>query len=105
MSAIGGMNHRLVLEEPVRIDDGAGGAAVSWAARATLWAAIEELTGVEQRAAARMSAEKRLRITMRPIDGIAPAQRLKLDQRIFDIVSVASREHERRIVCHCIERA
>ncbi|WP_417277854.1 head-tail adaptor protein [Celeribacter sp.] len=47
MAAVVHLNRKLVLEEAVRVSDGAGGYVETWTQLGTLWAAIQTGTGSE----------------------------------------------------------
>lgn len=48
MSAVVHLNRKLVLEEALRISDGAGGYVETWTQLGTLWASIQAGTGTER---------------------------------------------------------
>jgi SPP1 family predicted phage head-tail adaptor len=105
VSAIGQLRHRLALERPVRSDDGAGGAVMKGEAMGDVWGAVEELGGGEQREGEQMSASRRLRVTLRHRPDIAPAWRLRLGLRLFEIMSLTrSGARGQWLSCDCIER-
>ena len=102
---IGRMRHRLTLEAPVESDDGAGGRSLAWTAIATVWGAIEEVSGQE---AAPEEAEielRRLRITVRASVEIRASRRFVAGDRIIDILGVRDAEGRGRyLLCDCRER-
>jgi SPP1 family predicted phage head-tail adaptor len=102
---IGWLRHRLAIERMSRSADGSGGAVASWAVIATAWGAIEALQGGEDFAADAVQGEARYRITMRYREDIGPADRLRFDERVFEIVSAADPDgRKRRLMCTCIEK-
>lgn len=93
--SIGAMRHRLVLEAPVETADLAGGVSRSWAAMATLWAAIEpeeEVAGLNGDAPTGFA---RHRVTIRWRPGITAGHRLTRGARIFAIRSAVDPDERR----------
>ena len=87
------LNRKLTLEEPVRVDDGAGGYQTSWQALGTLWGAIEPRTGREAGIIGGSVSMARYRITVRSAPVGAPSrplakQRLREGSRLFQIEAV-----------------
>ncbi|WP_170455674.1 phage head closure protein [Ruegeria arenilitoris] len=88
------LNRQLVLEAPVRVADGAGGYAETWAPLGTLWAEVTARTGTERAIANVAVSRVSYRIvvrgapegsSMRP----APDQRFREGERRFVIRAVA----------------
>ncbi|MFW8593264.1 head-tail adaptor protein [Cribrihabitans neustonicus] len=103
------LTRRLVLEDPQRSGDGAGGFAEIWVALGTHWAEVNSLTG---RAAAREGAHlslQRYRITLRaaPAGSAArprPDQRFRDGARVFRIDAVAEADPDGRyLTCFATE--
>lgn len=99
------LTRRLVLEAPVRVPDGAGGASESWSALGELWAELRPRTGRERAQAGEPVSTMAYRIVVRgaPVGSVqrpAPEQRFRDGARIFRIRAVA--EHDpagRYLVC------
>ena len=105
MTAIGALRARLVLEEPVRTQDGGGGTSESWIAVATVWGQIEARPGGEAIQADRVTATVLHNITIRYRAGVLPEMRFRTGTRIFHILSVADIEdRDRWLICRCEER-
>ncbi len=103
--SIGALRHRVVLEAPAGSSDGAGGTSQSWSAVATLWAAIEPLSGSESFEADRVSGRITHRLVLRYRLGVVPGMRLRLDTRIFEIRAVLDIGEGRRLLeCSAEER-
>lgn len=88
------LNRKLVLEDPVRADDGSGGYSVIWSPLGTLWAAVEALTGRERGGVGGAISLSRYRITVRgaPVGANArpaPGQRFRDGTRLFAIRAVS----------------
>lgn len=84
----------LLLEEPLRQPDGAGGYTEQWIALGTLWAVVEARTGRLRDAAGATVSATGYRLTIRAAPQGSPArpvpgQRLRDGQRVFAIRSVA----------------
>ena len=94
------LKHRLVLQQEVPSADGAGGYTRSWAEIATLWAEIVPITGGDSRSntisgkevfiAGQVQAQVSHRIFLRWRNGVMPAMRLALEDRVFNIRYVAA---------------
>jgi SPP1 family predicted phage head-tail adaptor len=88
MSNPGKLRHRLVLEAPVEVDDGAGGVVRSYENLATIWAAITPLAFGEQIAAEAHGARLTHRIIIRTGFDVTTQHRFMLGSRVFRIVAV-----------------
>lgn len=92
------LNRRLVLEEPQRAPDGAGGFTQIWVAVGVLWAEVRAGTGREREAAGLFTVSTvPYRITVRGAPQGAPSrprpdQRFRDGERIFRIVAVTERD-------------
>jgi SPP1 family predicted phage head-tail adaptor len=94
MIGAGDLTRALLLEESVRVGDGAGGAAVSWVPVGTLWAHVAARAGREAFVAGRPEPRVTYRILVRgaPMGARSrprPDQRFREGARVFDILSVA----------------
>lgn len=101
---IGALRHRVLLEAPVRVADGGGGATVTWTPVAEIWAGIEPITGGEgvlgEGLAGRVSHE----IAVRHRSGVGPHMRFRFGARIFEIKAVLDVDERRRMLrCQCRE--
>ena len=104
------LNRKLVLEEPQRVSDGAGGFTEIWVALGVLWADIRAGTGNEGEAAGVMTASTvPYRITVRGAPPGAPSrprpdQRFREGERVFRILAVTERDpHARCLECFARE--
>ena len=91
------LDRALVLEEPQRVADGAGGFVVTWAALGNLWGELTPGTGREAAGEEFLQASVPYRITVRaaPVGAQSrpkPEQRLRDGTRIFTILAVAERD-------------
>lgn len=106
MSAIGALRHRLVIEQPMRVPDGGGGATITWTALATVWGAIEPLRGGESVEAEALASRVSHRIRIRHRAGLSSDMRFRDGGRIFSIRSLNDPDGRRRwLDCLCDERA
>lgn len=87
------LNRKLILEEPVRSPDGAGGFTQTWQALGQVWAEIKPGTGRERAAGFATVSTISFRITVRAAPEAAPSrpqpdQRFRAGSRIFRILAV-----------------
>ncbi|WP_264213734.1 head-tail adaptor protein [Leisingera thetidis] len=100
------LSRQLVLEDPQRTSDGAGGYAETWVALGTLWAEVKSLSG---RLAGDSLSLQKYRITLRASpDGFAsrprPDQRFRDSNRIYRIDAVAESDPGARyLTCFAVE--
>ncbi|SIS49789.1 head-tail adaptor protein [Phaeovulum vinaykumarii] len=95
------LNHLLILEEGQRVDDGAGGADLTWVERGRLWAEMRPGTGRERAAQELALSRVAWIITTRAAPPDSPArprahQRLREGSRIFHILAVAEADTRAR---------
>lgn len=96
----------LVLEDPQRSPDGAGGYTEVWVALGTHWAEVKPLTG---RLTGEALSLQKYRITLRgaPVGSPArprPDQRLRDNNRVYRIDAVAERDAAGRyLTCFAVE--
>ncbi|PTV97142.1 head-tail adaptor [Rhodobacter aestuarii] len=94
-------NHELVLEEAVRLPDGAGGYALGWQPLGTLWAALRAGTGAARGGEAVTLASVPYKVVVRaaPVGSPRrpkPAQRFRDGTRVFGILAVADDDPQGR---------
>ena len=103
------LNRKLVLEEPQRVADGAGGYTTTWIALGTLWADIRHGTGREKAAEQLTVSSVPYRITVRAAPVGAPSrprpeQRFVEGTRIYRILAVTEADPGARyLVCFAQE--
>lgn len=104
-STIGNLRHRITLEAPLRVPDGAGGVIETWSLVASLWARIADRAGSETFSADGIAGTLTHEITMRPHPDLVPRNRIRLGTRTFHILAVRTLgEPTSRITCLCEER-
>lgn len=101
----GQLRHAVVLQKlGTRTDDGYGGGSISETDVATVYAAIEPLTGNEFLRAGQFDATIDTRIRIRYYPGVLPEWRVKWGTRVYNIKSVADLdERHREIELMCEE--
>jgi SPP1 family predicted phage head-tail adaptor len=88
----GALNRRLVLEAPVETNDGSGGVTRSFAAAATLWAAVEPVSARESVAADALGANVTHRIRIRTRADVTLRHRFRDGDIVFRIVAIRDRD-------------
>lgn len=100
------LTRKLVLEDPQRAPDGAGGYIETWVALGTLWAEVKSLSG---RLAGDSVSLQKYRITLRASpEGFAsrprPDQRFRDNDRLYRIDAVAENGPDARyLTCFAVE--
>lgn len=103
------LNRRLVLEDPQRLSDGAGGYSESWIPLGESWANMAPLTGRTSGQEGTSLSLQRYRITLRasPAGSVArprPGQRFREETRLFRIETVREADPGGRyLACQCLE--
>ena len=88
----GKLRHRLVLQDFIETQDSFGQAQQNWSDWATVWGAVEPLTGRENfdSGGSQLLAEATHRIRLRYREGISHRMRVSWRGRLFDIQHVAN---------------
>lgn len=81
----GKLRHRVTIEAVVRVPDGGGGAAETWVPVGEAWAEITPATGSERLEADRIAGRVTHVVHLRAGVNVAPAMRLVLGVRIFEV--------------------
>ena len=82
------LRHKVALEKPVRVSDGAGGYTITWELVATLWAEIRRLRGNEAQAQGKITASNAHLFTLRFRKDINEEMRFCYNARLFNIRSI-----------------
>lgn len=99
------LRHRIAIERDVRTPDGGGGAEVTWAPVAQVWAAIWPRTASEQLELDRVAGVATHDIWIRFRPDVTPQMRITFGSRIFDIRGVLDMDGKRRwLKCDSQER-
>lgn len=103
------LNRKLILEEPSRLPDGAGGYVLTWVVRGTIWASVEAGTGRERAGESVTVSTVGYRITVRGAPQGAPSrpkpeQRLRDGARLYRITAVTEADGDGRyLTCFASE--
>jgi SPP1 family predicted phage head-tail adaptor len=92
----GDLRHRVAIESVTRTSDGAGGSTTEWHAVADVWAAVWSRTAGETFTLDRVAGTASHDIWIRYRSDVAPDMRIRLGNRIFDIlgaIDVEDRGH------------
>lgn len=106
----GELRHRVTIQylppEDQRARDPFGSVIEEWIDYATVWAAVEPLSGREYFSAQQMNAEVTTNIRIRYLSGVTPSMRVKWGERLYNIQSVINvRERNRELHLMCKEVA
>ncbi|MBE1295305.1 head-tail adaptor protein [Phycobacter azelaicus] len=103
------LSRSLVLEDPQRLPDGAGGYVESWTALGTLWAEVSALNGrnVDQQGATLSLQRYRITVRAAPVGSTSrprPDQRFRDGERLFRIDAVSEADARGRyLTCFAVE--
>ena len=95
---IGSMRHRIRLERPVDMPDGAGGSIRTWQLAAESWASVTPIVAGEDGLDEQVQDLGRMRILMRWRAGIDASMRLIHDGRTYEIDSVTDPDARKRFL-------
>lgn len=102
---IGDLRHRIEIESAARVGDGGGGATVTWATVADVWAAIWTRTSDEVFEHDRTAGRATHDIWMRYRSDVRPEMRVRSGSRVFDILGVINIDDRVRwLKCPAVER-
>ncbi|MCX5497658.1 phage head closure protein [Kaistia dalseonensis] len=90
--------HRVTIQRPVATPDGAGGAALTWEALATVWAAIDPVSAREDAASDRLATRLTHRITVRFRADLAGGMRIAHRGRSLRITAWRDPDETRRFL-------
>lgn len=99
------LTERLTLEQPARVPDGGGGAAVTWEPITELWAQVRPLSGDERLRHDQVAGRLTHRVTIRHRAGVTPAMRFTQGPRVYEIVAVLETRRRAWLDCLCEERS
>jgi SPP1 family predicted phage head-tail adaptor len=98
VSAVGRLRHRLTLEAPVEMADGAGGVARTWSALGQVWAAIEPVGANEAVVADKRIGALTHRVTLRHRSDLTLNHRFRLGMRVFFIRALRDPDEQGRFL-------
>jgi SPP1 family predicted phage head-tail adaptor len=85
----GALDQRITIAAEVRTADAYGGAAVTWATLATVWAGVRPLSGRERADAAAIEAPAAYRFTIRRRSDVTEAMRIGWNGAQYNIRFIA----------------
>lgn len=85
---IGDLRHRVALQKKEITEDELKQQSETWTDIATVWAAVEPLSGREYFAAEQVNTENSVKITIRYKKGITTDMRIVYDGKIFEVISI-----------------
>lgn len=102
------LRQRVIIEQPITVQDSYGQETITWVTYAEVWAAVEPLTGGERysQADAQLLAEVDTRVRIRYRSGVTHKMRVNWENenRIFQIKAVINLEtRDRQIHLLCQE--
>ena len=101
---IGSLRHRLIVQRPDRTLDTGGGATIIWTDIATVWGAVEPVSGRETIVAERPQATVTHKVTLRYRADVDARMRILFGSRSLNIRSVINQDERGRwLVCLCEE--
>lgn len=101
---IGELRHRVTLQQKEVTEDELKQQAEIWTDMATVWAAVEPLSGREYFAAKQINAELSVRVTIRYRKDVTPDTRIVFGSRIFEVLSVVNpKERCESLILMCRE--
>lgn len=104
-ASTGALRHLVVLQQPLRSDDGGGGATQTWETVAELWAAVHPVGGEERLSADALTGRLTHEVWIRYRPGVSPAMRFQHAGRTLEIRAVLEAGNLRhRLRCLCLER-
>jgi len=94
----GRLRHRLILQSRSESRDTYGGAVTTWSTEATVWGAIEPLSGREYFANQQTQSEARVRVVIRYQSSIDETWRVKHGGKYYEIVDVLNHDERNRMM-------
>lgn len=102
--SIGGLRHRLSLQAPVDIEDGAGGFSRNYRTLETIWARVSVIAGNQQFVEQRFEQTTHFQVDLRWRADIAAGMRFVFRERLLLIHAVRDPDGARRfLTCACEE--
>ncbi|GIW49202.1 MAG: head-tail adaptor protein [Caloramator sp.] len=89
---IGDLRHRVTLQKLEMVQDSYGQPTETWTDVATVWAAVNPISGREFFQTETINSEVTHKILIRYMQGVKPAMRIKFKDRIFNILYVINFE-------------
>lgn len=102
----GELNKKIIIQDLVKTDDGAGGYSERFVDVSEAWAAIEPVSGQKKFVGMQLQSEITHQVTIRFIEDISFKMRVKFGTRLFMIRSIINpKESNERLQLFCEEVA
>jgi len=100
----GKLRHYIEIQEHTETRGDQGQIVRDWETVASWWASIDPLSGRELHYAEKVHADARVRIRIRPYDGLTPDHRIKFGTRTYNILDVRDMDERGEMAeCMCVE--
>ena len=98
------LRHRIEIQEHTEVRGDSGQVVRGWTTVVAWWASVDPLSGRELQYAQQIHADARVRIRMRPYDGLTPDHRIKFGTRHYNILDVRDMDERGEVAeCMCVE--
>ncbi|SHE61871.1 phage head-tail adaptor, putative, SPP1 family [Kaistia soli DSM 19436] len=94
----GWIAHRIIIEQPARTADDAGGSVTTWSMLAAVWAAIEPVRAAVDTGSDRLGSVITHRVTIRHRDDVVAGMRIRHRGRLLAIDTVTDPDERRRFL-------
>ena len=98
----GRLRHSVIIQTPTEVNDSHGQPIKTWATFATVYAAVEPISGREYFDAAQINSEITTKIIIRALSGVTTKMRISYDSRLYNIqsiINVRERDREMHLIC------
>lgn len=92
----GELREKIIIQSSTETRTGSGAVTNTWGTFATLWAAVEPMTGREFFQVDQLSAERTIKFVVRYKAGITAKMRISWNSRTFDIRSIINTKQRNR---------
>lgn len=92
----GKLRHRVTIQSKSATQNSYGEEVITWSTLATVWAAVEPLSGREWLEGRQVTAEVTTRIRIRRRGDVTPEMRVVYGSKTYDIMAVIEIEEQRR---------
>lgn len=102
----GRLRHRVTIQSATTTVDSFGQPIETWGTFATVWAAVEPLSGREYFDAQQVQSEVSYRVRIRHLSGVVPTMRVSYDSRTLEVLAVLNideRDREMHLMCREID--
>jgi len=104
MVKIGELRHRVMLQRKTIVTDALLQQTEVWEDVATVWAAVDQLSGREYAAARQTASEATVKVTVRYRPDVAADMRVLYGNRIFEVSWIADpKEQHKTLILYCSE--